>query len=239
MLKHSKFVTRPLYLQVRDLLVQRVVTGEWGTGAPLPNETALAQELNISVGTIRKALDTMEEEGIVVRKQGRGTFVNDQTTSEMSIRLSSIANTAGVRLQGTTIARRVDHGLASREEADRLDLVENQPVVRVDRVHLDMGRPYMREHCVLPAQRFAKLPADLGSYRICVLAQANSIFLDHAVEEVRAVLPDAEAIGDLAVSADEPLLKLDRVVYAISGKPVEWRVGTCHLRDQHYLALVQ
>src|SRR5690606_30748158 len=73
----TRLAARPLYLQVRDVLVQRIVVGHWKPGAPLPNETHLAQQLGISSGTVRKALDLMEVERIVTRRQGRGTFVND------------------------------------------------------------------------------------------------------------------------------------------------------------------
>ena len=67
---------RPLYLQVRDNLVERIGDGKWAIGAIMPNEIALAREFGISAGTVRKALDLMETEQLIERKQGRGTFVS-------------------------------------------------------------------------------------------------------------------------------------------------------------------
>ena len=77
-----RLTARPLYLQVRDALVGRVTAGEWKPGGALPNEIHLAQEMQISVGTVRKALDIMVSERIVTRRQGRGTFVNDFGASD-------------------------------------------------------------------------------------------------------------------------------------------------------------
>lgn len=56
----QRFATRPLYLQVRDFLAERIARGEWKPGAAIPNEGDLAREFGISTGTIRKALDLLE-----------------------------------------------------------------------------------------------------------------------------------------------------------------------------------
>ena len=69
--------TTPLYSQLRNLLADQIASGKWKPGESLPNETLLAQQFGTSVGTVRKALDIMEAESLLVRKQGRGTFVND------------------------------------------------------------------------------------------------------------------------------------------------------------------
>ena len=76
MASHS-FSTKPLYLQLRDALSERVATGQWQPGACIPNEHELAREFNVSTGTMRKALGIMEDEHLIARRQGRGTFVND------------------------------------------------------------------------------------------------------------------------------------------------------------------
>ena len=88
----GRFSTRPLYLQVKDMLVQRIVGGTWKPGAAIPIEIELSRELGISVGTVRKALDEMEGERLISRRQGRGTFVIDQTSDECAIRFSNIRN---------------------------------------------------------------------------------------------------------------------------------------------------
>ncbi len=70
-----RFQTRPLYLQVRDAMLEKVRSREWPLGSQLPNEQQLAQEMGVSHGTVRKALAVLEHEHLVRREQGRGTFV--------------------------------------------------------------------------------------------------------------------------------------------------------------------
>jgi len=94
----GRFSTRPLYLQVKDMLIERILAGTWQPGAAIPNEIELSRELGISVGTVRKALDEMEGERLISRRQGRGTFVIDQTSDECAIRFSNIRDPDGTRL---------------------------------------------------------------------------------------------------------------------------------------------
>src|SRR5262245_8474587 len=72
----DRFFTRPLYLQLRDTLAERIASGEWKPGRGIPNEVDLAREFNVSQGTVRRALELLERERVVTRQQGRGTFVN-------------------------------------------------------------------------------------------------------------------------------------------------------------------
>src|SRR5262245_17608903 len=82
-LENAMLRRRPLYLQVCDLLTARITTGEWKPGTYLPNENDVARELGVSAGTARKALKALEERRLIVRRQGRGTFVADQASQEI------------------------------------------------------------------------------------------------------------------------------------------------------------
>src|SRR5450432_187735 len=66
---------RPLYAQVKALMIRRMLRGDWRPGALLPSEARLAAEFGVSQGTMRKALDEMATQNLVVRQQGRGTFI--------------------------------------------------------------------------------------------------------------------------------------------------------------------
>ena len=96
----QKFSMRPLYLQVRDLVLERITSGVWKPGAMLPAEVDLARELGVSSGTARKALDALEAERVVSRRQGRGTFVNDSTAQELAWRYDNIRGKDGRRIVG-------------------------------------------------------------------------------------------------------------------------------------------
>jgi GntR family transcriptional regulator len=90
-----KFSKRPLYLQVRDRLAQRIARGEWKPGSMLPSEDELAREVGVSIGTMRKALDGLEEARLVLRRQGRGTTVVDQASEANLNRFNKVTNESG------------------------------------------------------------------------------------------------------------------------------------------------
>ncbi len=77
MSENSRFQVRPLYLQVRDALVERIKDGRWKPGGSLPSEIDLYRDLGVSLGTLRKALGLLEAEKLIVRQPGRGTFVRN------------------------------------------------------------------------------------------------------------------------------------------------------------------
>ena len=106
----SRFSTRPLYLQVRDALATRIATGEWKPTAAIPNESDLAREFGVSSGTMRKALDLLETERLLTRRQGRGTFVNDQASDELAVRYSNIRAPDGERISGEVTVTEISEG---------------------------------------------------------------------------------------------------------------------------------
>ena len=143
----GRFSTRPLYLQVKDMLVQRIVGATWKPGAAIPNEIELSRELGISVGTVRKALDEMEGERLISRRQGRGTFVIDQTSDECAIRFSNIRNAEGVRISGDIQRCELVSAPSNEDEARMLQLRPGEPVFRINRVRTnkEIGRASCRE----------------------------------------------------------------------------------------------
>jgi GntR family transcriptional regulator len=237
MLKSAPFSTRPLYLQVRDLLASRIAAGDWRPGGTLPNEVELARELNVSPGTVRKALDQMEDEHLVFRRQGRGTFVADQSSEELAVRFTNIRTSQGSRISGHVSGSKVTVAKASELEQRRLRLRAHADVIRILRMRRHQEQPFMIEEVSLPEQLFPGL-VDRSpiSHRITLLAQQFGLLLGKAQEQVRIGTADAMTAKELAVSEGAPLLELDRVVYALDGRPVEWRLAKCHFVDQVYCA---
>ena len=75
---------KPLYLQVKDVLVERLAAGEWSPGGAIPSELELAAQYGVSHGTVRKAIDALADDNLVVRRQGKGTFVATHTEERAS-----------------------------------------------------------------------------------------------------------------------------------------------------------
>lgn len=235
----GRFSTRPLYLQVKDMLIQRIAAGAWKPGAAIPNEIELSRELGISVGTVRKALDEMESERLISRRQGRGTFVIDQTSNEYAVRFSNIRDPDGIRIAGETESCTVAAAAATETEARRLQLRSGEPIFRIHRVRTHNDVPLMVEESTVPQARFPGLAQEVDvSPSIVVLAHHYGVLLGRAEEKVGVAAAKGEVAKSLKVAEGTPLLTLDCVVYAIDGRPIEWRLARCHLRENHYLAVM-
>lgn len=233
----ARFSNRPLYLQLRDALAERIAGGEWKPGSAIPNESDLAREFGVSAGTMRKALDLMESERLLTRRQGRGTFVNDQTSDELAARFSNLRALDGSRVCGEVMSADVSEGRANALECERLGLQADDDVYRIHRIRNHKGQVYLVEDVSLPAALFPGLAAKTGvADRIIVLAQEYGLLLGKAAERVSLGAAAPAVAQALNVSAGSPIMVLDRVVMALDGRPIEWRVGHCHLVDKYYMA---
>jgi GntR family transcriptional regulator len=230
------FSRRPLYLQVRDALAERIAVGEWKPNAALPNEADLAREFGVSSGTMRKALDVMASMRLLTRRQRRGTFVNDQTRDELAIRYCNIRTAEGAGIGSEASLLNVLEMPASGEECGHLGLRSDDRVWRIRQVRLDEGKPFMVEHISIPSALFPNLgeQADLP-HHIVGLAQQYGILLGPGEERLSLHAASPEIAETLALDTGAPILMLDRLVYALSGRPVEWRVGYAHFADRYYL----
>lgn len=234
----NHFSTRPLYLQLRDALAERVAAGEWKPGTAIPNEGDLAREFGVSAGTMRKALDLLEDEHLVTRRQGRGTFVNDQNSEELAVRFCNVRKPDGRRIVGRFRHVSLSEGTANEMECARLQISPKDPVFRAERIRLDQDRPFMVEVLSIPAALFPKFAvAEAGLPHITELAQRHGILLGKAEERVSVEMASGDIAKTLGISVGAPVAVLDRVVFALDDRgPVEWRVGRCHLAGGHYLA---
>jgi GntR family transcriptional regulator len=237
MMSSGRFSNRPLYLQLRDALAERIAGGEWKPGSAIPNESDLAREFGVSAGTMRKALDMMEAERLLTRRQGRGTFVNDQSSDELAARFSNLRAPDGSRVCGEVKSADITEGRATELECARLRLRADDRVYRVHRIRHHKGQVYLEEDVSLPAALFPGL-ADKKSVadRIIVLAQEYGLLLGKAAERVSLGEASPAVAQALNIATGSPVMVLDRVVMALDGRPIEWRVGHCHLVDKYYMA---
>jgi len=219
------------------MLIQRIAAGAWKPGAAIPNEIELSRELGISVGTVRKALDEMENERLISRRQGRGTFVIDQTSTEHAVRFSNIRDPNGIRIGGDIVSCTVVAATANETEARHLQLRTGEPIFRIHQVRAHNDVPLMVEESIVPQAQFPGLERE-GDVppSIVVLAHHYGVLLGRAEEKVKVAVAKGEIARLLKVEEGAPLLMLDCVVHTIDGRPIEWRLASCNLRQNHYLA---
>src|ERR1700674_24082 len=178
MAPRGKFSTEPLYVQVRNLLAQRIADGVWAPGSMLPNEIELARELNVSSGTVRKALDILESDRLVLRRQGRGTSVVDQASGDVAARFSKLRDGEGRRIVGDMELLTQAKAPASEIEQRRLQLDAGDPVLRTTRLRRYRNQPFMYEEVSLAIVRLPGLDdGEPGTHRISALAQRHGIHL--------------------------------------------------------------
>jgi GntR family transcriptional regulator len=225
-----KLSTRPLYLQLHDALAERVVSGEWKPG-PIPNEGELAREYGVSTGTMRKALDLLEAEHLVTRRQGRGTFVNDQTAGNLVSRFVNVRTSDGRRVMGKFAGAKIAKAPANESERERLALGEDDLVHRIHRLRVDGNRTFLVEDVSLPTSLFPTVPDSIPD--IVALAQQNGVVLGKAEERITIKMATPEVSRLLAISDNSAVLVLDRIVYCLDGRPAEWRVGFCNLANAY------
>lgn len=231
---------QPLYMQIKALLVASLDDGEWPPGEAIPSETALAQRFRVSQGTVRKAIDALAAQSLVVRRQGKGTFVTTHTEEKTSLfRFLRIRRNDGRDEYPASRLIDVRRGKASAEIARALELKLGDAVVVLRRVLEFGGHPVVLDEMVLPAALFkgltrAKAEAHQGSMYSFFETQFGVRMLK-AQEKLRAVSADAQTAAILGVRAGDPLLSVDRVTLTYGDRPVEWRRGLCATRHHAYV----
>jgi|SRR5690348_9801929 len=231
---------RPLYLQVKELLTQSLAGLEWGPGETIPSELDLAARFGVSQGTVRKAIDALAADNLVVRRQGKGTFVATHTEERSSMfRFLRIRRNDG--RDEYPVSRLVDvhRGKASSEVARALEFKTGDTVITVRRLLEYGGHPAVLDEIVVPAPLFKGLTRSrVERYRGSMYGLFETQFgvrIVRAREKLSAVAADPGRALLLRVAAGSPLLAVERVTYTFGEKPVEWRRGLCSTRNHHYV----
>lgn len=230
---------RPLYLQIKDLLVKSLEAGEWGPGEAIPSEIVLAGRFGVSQGTVRKAIDALAADNLVVRRQGKGTFVATHTEeAQYTFRFLRIRRDDGAGEYPASRLVDVRRGKASVEIARLLDLRPGDPVVLIRRVLEWGGKPALLDEITLPAALYRGLTrAKLEAYHGPMYGYFETAFgvrMLSAQERLKAVAADAGTATLLGVAPGTPLLAVDRVAYTYGERPVEFRRGLCNTQQHHY-----
>jgi len=228
----------PLYQQIKALITQSLQSGEWKPGELIPSEVELAGRYKVSQGTVRKAIDELAAEHLVVRRQGKGTFVATHNEARAHFRFLKLMPDEGVSQHPDHQYIEVKRIRAAAEVARLLDLKSGDAVVYIKRVMSFDGTPTILEELWLPGQLFKGLTAErLAEYKGPMYGLFESEFgtrMIRAQEKIRAVAADAGAAEYLKVSEGTPLLCADRVSFTYGDKAVELRRGLYLTSSFHY-----
>lgn len=229
-----------LYQEVKRKLIADIVSGAVPPGGALPNESELARRFEVSIGTIRRAVEELVADHILLRQQGRGTFVGRLDRERFMFQFFKIAGRDGkrdfpkVRLHSFTKSR------ATPEEAKGLGMATAGAVFRIDNVLSLQGRAVIHDHIVVDAHLFAGLTKQSFSQRtgtIYELYQTGfGVTVVGADERLRAELVSPVSAELLELAAGTPVLRIERVARTFDHKPAEFRVSVVDSRDFDYVS---
>jgi len=230
----------PLYLQIKALLEKSLEARQWRPGEAIPSEIELARRFGVSQGTVRKAIDALAADNLVVRRQGKGTFVATHTEERTSLfRFLRIRRNDGEPVAPLSRLLDVKRGKASADVARLLALKPGEAVLILRRVLEYAGEPVVLDEITLPAALFRGLTkARYDAYRGSMYSFFESQFgvrMLKAQERIRAIAADPATARILDTEAGAPLLAVDRVTLTYADRPVEVRRGLCVTKAYHYL----
>lgn len=236
----------PLYQQIKSLMLKSLQAAEWKPGDAIPSEMDLAARFRVSQGTVRKAIDELATENLLVRRQGKGTYVATHAERQVQYRfLKLVPDQGDIESEGPADRRIVEckRVRASADVARALSLRNGEPMLQVRRVLSFGGEPTILEDIWLPGAPFKGLTAErLSAHRGPMYALFETEFgvrMVRAEEKIRAVCPDADQSALLMLPPQSPLLSVERIAYTYHDKPMELRRGLYRTDKHHYRNALQ
>jgi GntR family transcriptional regulator len=231
-------VYAPLYKQIKRLLLDSLRRSEWKPGNVIPSEQELASRFQVSQGTVRKAIDELAAENLLVRRQGKGTFVATHHEPRSQYRFLRLLANNGATPDAHSQFLECRRVRASAEIAERLGLKAGASVVFMRRLLTFGSEPVVLDDIWLPGRMFRGLSFErLSSYSGPLYGLFETEFgapMIRADEQLRAVVADARSAGLLGVDPGSPLLLVERISYTYGDRPVEVRRGLCVTREHYY-----
>ena len=238
-MKSAKAIQRgsviPLYYQLETSLKKRIISGEFKPNQLLPGETALAEEYGVSRITVRQALSSLVDHGIVIRMRGKGTFVSDKLPPVESAKFSGSFEdlvAIGVRTKVKLLSMKTVEPEALVKNA--FQLADEELLYRIEKIRSVEGAPFSYVMNYLPRHIGKKLnKADLSQKPLLTILRDDlGIEAKTAAQTIEATAATPEVAGLLAINVGDPLLKVERTVYD-KDKAVVEHVSVLYRADKY------
>ena len=237
-MSHESPTFSPLYRQIKALILQALESGEWRPGQAIPSEQELAARFSVSQGTVRKAIDEMAADNLLVRKQGKGTYVASHNDPRALFRFLRLVPVDGELSSPQSIPLDCWRAKAGQEASRMLAIEPGAPIIIVRRLLKFASKPVVIDEIYLPGEVFQGLTAEtLQGWNGSLYSLFESRFgvrMIRADERLRAVPADRVSADLLQVGEGAPLLMVERVTFTYGDKPVEWRKGVYSTQNFHY-----
>jgi len=227
----------PLYDEVKKKITHSLVQGEWSPGEVIPSEIELANIYNVSQGTVRKAIDELSAESILVRRQGKGTYVATHNEESIQLRFLRLTSTFGLKEKLDNQLISFSKEKATNKLAKILNINSASTIISIKRLLTFNKKPLIFDVIKLPALSFRGLTAEKVNEKKGVMYRMYEtdfgVRMLSADEKIKAVSASSESALLLDVKENSPLLSVERLSYTYDNKPLEWRLGLC-ITDNHY-----
>ena len=228
----------PAFKKIAAHIRERILRQEWRPGELMPGEVQLARDYGVSVGTIRKALDLLNADHLINRRRGKGTVVRRITAERSVLSYFRLVSDDGRWNHPTDRVLGVERAVADEAEVRKLALRAGERVWRVRRVRENDGRPCVFDRFAVPESLFPTFawPPDIAgvSTAFQYYERRFGILVMDVVDQIKAEVAEEPVARALGLPSPAAVLKVDRIVHAIDGRIIEWRVSWCRTDTMHY-----
>ncbi|WP_082235508.1 GntR family transcriptional regulator [Halobacillus massiliensis] len=224
-----------LYLQLKEVFIDRIQNGHWKPDQLIPTEQELMKEFNVSRTTIRQAVSILVQEGLVEKKQGRGTIVKPRKLSGNLSQLKGFAEEVLERGQ-TPKSRLIRAEFKDNlyHEKSMLDIKDDQPILLIERIRFADEMPVALERTCWPKDiGDILIKYDLDEARYYEILEKYNVYLNRAKEKIAAINATINEADELGIRAGEALLEMTRLSFGVNDRPIEY-TKTKYRHDQYH-----
>jgi len=215
---------QPLYAQIKDIIKQRIIDGEYAVHERLPSESEMMKVFGVSRITVRQALRDLHTDGLVFSVQGKGTFVSRPKAVQDIQNLKGFGE--AMNPQGYETSTRVvgvQEVRVSGEVAEALDLNRNSNIIELTRIRYLNREPISLDHSFFPVEVGKELLGrDLTQDVFPMLENECGIELGHAELKIEAITATNDLAEKLNVGVGSSILRIQRLVFSKSGVPIDF-----------------
>ena len=217
----------PAYARLRDILSERIGSSEWGPDQPIPPESKLAKHYNVSIGTVRKAVDGLVNEGLLERRQGSGTFVRGPSFDASLFRFFQLTDPDGT---SSTIpsSQLLLRAVTTAPKEARIALDTND-VIKIVRLRKLADEPILFEEIYIPTSRFSGFESipqeEIGPLLYPIYFENYKVLVKKAIDDLSFATASAEVAKRLEISRGDPIATIRRTAFDLDSNAVEWRIA--------------
>ncbi|WP_251946928.1 GntR family transcriptional regulator [Levilactobacillus brevis] len=217
-------MSSPIYIQIHNDIKRAIEAGKWAVGDRIPSERELSRNFDVSRMTLRQAIQTLVDEGILERQVGSGTYVANQKVQEKMSGVTSFTDlmlTQGKQPTSKTISYHVMN--PSLSEAEKLKLSEDDQVLRMERIRYGDDVPICFEVATVPEKLvdgLSKKEVTSSLYR--ALEDKKQLSPGKAQQTVSAMSASERIAEYLSIKRGDAILRLRQVTYLQDGTPFEY-----------------